>query len=201
MSSAGHATSSSGCVARPGGRETGLIGFAAQIRRSSPIGSYVMETVEHREPCESRGSRTVLGARGGEIPPRDSTKPAVRGMSSASPLHLNEPTSIAATFAAGSANSGHGPPFRTAVMEHREGIAYIGLMLAATITLPHFLVSSEMSLPKSAGEPGSTVPPRLASRALNFGSAMLILTSLFSLSMSSTGVLFGAPMPNHALAS
>src|SRR5262249_36287421 len=82
-----------------------------------------------------------------------------------------------------------------------RGIAYIGLMLAATITLPHFLVSSEMSLPKSAGEPGSTVPPRLASRALNFGSAMLILTSLFSLSMSSTGVLFGAPMPNHALAS
>ena len=30
-------------------------------------------TVEHREPYESRGSRTVLGARGGEIPPRDST--------------------------------------------------------------------------------------------------------------------------------
>src|SRR5499427_1757581 len=59
---------------------------------------------------------------------------------------------------------------------------HCGLMLAATITLPHFLVSSEMSLPKSAGEPASTVPPRLASRALNFGSAVLILTSLFSLS-------------------
>ena len=28
-----------------------------------------METAEHREPCESRGSRTVLGAPGGEIPP------------------------------------------------------------------------------------------------------------------------------------
>src|SRR5207249_84069 len=73
MSSAGRAASSSGCVARPRGREIGLIGFAAQIRRSSLIGSYVMETAEHREPCESRGSRTVLGARGGEIPPRDST--------------------------------------------------------------------------------------------------------------------------------
>src|SRR5437867_10693476 len=73
MSSAGRAVSSSGCVARPRGREIGLIGFAAQIRRSSLIGSYVMETAEHREPCESRGSRTVLGARGGEIPPRDST--------------------------------------------------------------------------------------------------------------------------------
>jgi hypothetical protein len=32
-------------------------------------------TVEHREPCESRGSRTVLGAPGGEIPPGDSTNP------------------------------------------------------------------------------------------------------------------------------
>src|SRR4051794_14446357 len=73
MSSAGRAASSSGCVARPRGREIGLIGFAAQIRRSSLIGSYVLETAEHREPCESRGSRTVLGARGGEIPPRDST--------------------------------------------------------------------------------------------------------------------------------
>jgi len=28
---------------------------------------------EHREPCESRGSRTVLGAPGGEIPPGDAT--------------------------------------------------------------------------------------------------------------------------------
>src|SRR5213080_3124550 len=78
MSSAGRAASSSGCVARPRGREIVLIGFAAQIRRSSLIGSYVMETAEHREPCESRGSRTVLGARGGEIPPRDSTESALR---------------------------------------------------------------------------------------------------------------------------
>src|SRR5881275_1098166 len=90
MSSAGRAVSSSGCVARPRGREIGLIGFAAQIRRSSLIGSYVMETAEHREPYESRGSRTVLGARGGEIPPRDSTKAswpaeATRSRASAAP--------------------------------------------------------------------------------------------------------------------
>src|SRR5438445_13634848 len=76
MSSAGRAASSSGCVARPRGREIGLIGFAAQLRRASLTGSYVMETAEHREPCESRGSRTVLGAPGGEIPPGDSTKAA-----------------------------------------------------------------------------------------------------------------------------
>src|SRR6266581_5149588 len=75
MSSAGRAASSSGCVARPRGREIGLIGFAAQIRCSSLIGSYVMATAEHREPYESRGSRTVLGAPGGESPPGDSTNP------------------------------------------------------------------------------------------------------------------------------
>ena len=30
-------------------------------------------TAEHREPCDSRGSCTVLGAPGGGIPPGDST--------------------------------------------------------------------------------------------------------------------------------
>src|SRR6202035_2652191 len=37
------------------------------------IGRYVMATAEHREPCDSRGSCTVLGAPEGEIPPGDST--------------------------------------------------------------------------------------------------------------------------------
>ena len=32
----------------------------------------------HRKPCESRGSRTVLGARGGEILPRDSSGAVIR---------------------------------------------------------------------------------------------------------------------------
>src|SRR5262249_41808227 len=73
MSSAGRAENSNGCVTRPKGREIGLSGFAAQIQLYSLTGSYVMATAEHREPCESRGSCTVLGARGGEIPPRDST--------------------------------------------------------------------------------------------------------------------------------
>ncbi len=60
--------------AKPKEHATGLIGFAAQIRRSSLIGSCAMETAEHREPCVSRGSRTDLGAPGGEIPPGDSPK-------------------------------------------------------------------------------------------------------------------------------
>src|SRR5262249_9543238 len=74
LSSAGRAASSSGCVARPRGHEIGLSGFAVQIRPSSLTGSYVMATAEHREPYESRGSRTVLGAPGGESPPGDSPK-------------------------------------------------------------------------------------------------------------------------------
>src|SRR6267378_3452684 len=74
MSSAGRAASLSGCVARPRGRETGLTGYAEQIQRSLPTGGSAMETAEHREPYESRGSRTDLGAPGGESPPGDSTR-------------------------------------------------------------------------------------------------------------------------------
>ena len=72
------AANSNGCVSKPKEHATGLIGFAAQIRRSSLIGSCAMETAEHREPCESRGSRTDLGAPGGEIPPGDSTIATIR---------------------------------------------------------------------------------------------------------------------------
>jgi hypothetical protein len=79
MSSAGRAASSSDCVTRPRAHEIGLIAFAVQIQRSSLIGSYVMATAEHREPYESRGSRTVLGAPGGETPPGDSSTALVSG--------------------------------------------------------------------------------------------------------------------------
>src|SRR5262249_17768790 len=70
-----------------------------------------------------------------------------------------------------------------------------GLMLAARITLPHFSVSSAMSLAKSAGEPASVVLPNSASRALILGSARPALISLLSLSTTSVGVFLGAPMP------
>src|SRR6202035_4916321 len=73
MSSAGRAASSSGCVARPRGRETGLTGCAEQIQCSLPTGGCAMETHEHWEAYESRGSRTDLGAPGGESPPGVST--------------------------------------------------------------------------------------------------------------------------------
>ena len=55
------------------GHETGLTGSAEQIQLSSPTGSSVMETAEHREPDEPRGSRTDLGAPRGESPLGDST--------------------------------------------------------------------------------------------------------------------------------
>src|SRR5262249_2467559 len=75
-----------------------------------------------------------------------------------------------------------------------------GLMLPARITLPHFSVSSAMSLPKSAGEPASALPPDSAIRALILGSARAALVSWLSLSMVSAGVPLGEPRPRPALA-
>ena len=76
-------------------------------------------------------------------------------------------------------------------MEYRRVRSHSALMFAARTTLPHFSVSSAMSLPKSAGEPASTVPPRSASRALILGSARPALISLLSLSTISAGVCLG----------
>src|SRR6185369_3974812 len=73
MSSGGRAASSSECVTSPKAREIGLTGCIVPIQYSLLIGRYVMAMAEHREPCDSRGSCTVLGAPEGEIPPGDST--------------------------------------------------------------------------------------------------------------------------------
>jgi RNA-directed DNA polymerase len=54
-------------------QEIGSTGYAGPTQRSLLIGHCVMATAEHREPCDSRGSCTVLGAPRGEIPPGDST--------------------------------------------------------------------------------------------------------------------------------
>src|ERR1700758_3612767 len=75
MSSGGRVASSSDYATRPKAQKIGLTGYAVPTPRSSLIGHYVMATAEHREPCDSRGSCTVLGAPGGEIPRGDSTKP------------------------------------------------------------------------------------------------------------------------------
>jgi hypothetical protein len=68
-------------------------------------------------------------------------------------------------------------------------------------TFAHFSVSSSISLLKSAGEPASAVPPNSAIRDFNRSSARPALISLLSLSMISTGVFLGAPIPNQVLAS
>src|SRR5262249_18710361 len=89
----------------------------------------------------------------------------------------------------------------TGVTEHPPEDRYSGLMLAARITLPHFSVSSAMSLPKSATEPGSAVAPHSASRAFILGSARAALISVLSLLMISASVAFGAPRPYQILPS
>src|SRR5580704_3884915 len=97
--------------------------------------------------------------------------------------------------------SGHRPR-QLRLTENMECLAdHSGLMPADLITLAHFSVSSTMSLPKSAGEPESTVPPKSASRAFILGSATTALISLFSLLMIAAGVFLGAPTPCQLLAS
>src|SRR5262245_58586243 len=73
MSFDGHAASSSGCGIKPKVLGIGSTAFVGRTGISSRTGSYAMATAEHREPCDSRRSCTVLGAPGGESPPGDST--------------------------------------------------------------------------------------------------------------------------------
>src|SRR5262245_35812524 len=75
------------------------------------------------------------------------------------------------------------------------------LILAVRITFAHFSVSSAMSFPNPAGVSGSGTPPRSSSRCFILGSARAVLISLLSFSTMSVGVLLGAPMPCHPLAS
>ena len=78
MSFGGPAASTSGWCTRPGERGIGSTGCAGRRRSSLLTGPYAMATAEHREPCDSRGSCTVLGAPGGETPSGDSSKRAVK---------------------------------------------------------------------------------------------------------------------------
>src|SRR5262249_55543205 len=84
----------------------------------------------------------------------------------------------------------------TGSMEYR---VHSGLMPVNFTTLPHFSVSSAIRLPKS--ESASTSPPRSTMRAFIRGSARAALISLLSLSITTTEVFLGAPMPYHKLAS
>src|SRR5208283_4847280 len=123
MSFDGLAASSSGCAIRPRERETGSTGYVGRTPSSLPTGLYVMATAEHREPCESRGSCTVLGAPGGEIPPGDSTKAVTS--TSHSPwwdMERHSPWSrhaFAWALAGASVKAGRRPPRGVALTEAR----------------------------------------------------------------------------------
>src|SRR5262245_16511846 len=78
---------------------------------------------------------------------------------------------------------------------------YSALIPANLITLPHFSVSSAMSLPKSAEEPARIAPPKSASRILIVGFANAALACVLRRLMMSWGVFRGAPSPCQALAS
>jgi hypothetical protein len=67
--------------------------------------------------------------------------------------------------------------------------------------LLHLSISRATSLPKSSGEPPSTVPPSLANRSFFWGSSSTALTSLLSLAMVADGVCLGAPIPCQTFAS
>ena len=79
--------------------------------------------------------------------------------------------------------AGHDPALALPCMGMKYCGVYSGLMLAARITLPHFSVSSTMSLPNSADEPVSTVPPRSTKRISILESARLAFVSRLSLPM------------------
>src|SRR5262249_21576359 len=124
-----------------------------------------------RQPCPSDAARRISSA----FP--------VRGMSYDGPL------------GAPCARCGARSPQDGASEQAPQG--HSALMLAARNTLAHFSVSATMSLPKSAGEPASTEPPRSAMRAFILASASAALISLLSLSMMSAGVPLGVPIPYH----
>ena len=84
-------------------------------------------------------------------------------------------------------------------MEYLAGmLLHSGLMFAERITLAHFSVSSTMNLPKSVGEPVSTVPPRSAIRALILGSARAALIAPPRALRPLIFVPFGMPAPGRA---
>ena len=87
---------------------------------------------------------------------------------------------------------------RTNFMENLPGLPDQSALTPANLTtLAHFSVSSAMSLPKSAGEPGRAVAAQLGKPRLHLGIGESRLISV--LSLSTIGVFFGAPMPVQKL--
>src|SRR5262249_54999422 len=101
---------------------------------------------------------------------------------------------------AGRGKSGAACPFQ--FHDSRQGAGIQSAFAPDNLTtFAHFSVSSANSLAKSAGEPGSGVPPSSAIRAFILGSTKAALSSRLSVSTMAAGVPAGAAMPYHALAS
>src|SRR5262245_25848684 len=116
---------------------------------------------------------------------------------------INPSTIVRAAGAAGSQpHLASGFQGRCKIATLHAGFGVIRGMSAENLTtLPHLSISSATSFPKSAGEPGMTVPPSSARRALTAASAKPAFISVLSLSIMWLGVFLGAATPYHALAS
>ena len=86
-------------------------------------------------------------------------------------------------------------------MECRAGENHSGLMLAARITLPHFSVSSAMSVPNSAGEPRKRRAAQVGKPRLQLGIGETGIDLLIELVDDLGRRVLGAPTPNQLLAS
>src|ERR1700730_18261247 len=84
------------------------------------------------------------------------------------------------------------PAFRPQRTSRRD---YSILILADRMTLPHFSVSSAMSLPNSAAVIDSGRTPKSTRRPRVSGSATMALIVVLSLSTMALGVATGAQMP------
>src|SRR5215813_8534872 len=91
--------------------------------------------------------------------------------------------------------------FARRVQAERAPLSHSAFMPANPITLPHFSVSSAMSLLNAAGERVISTQPRSSNFAFMAGSAKTALISRLSFSTMDTGVSLGAPTPYQALAS
>src|SRR5262245_4082868 len=162
-----------------------------------PVVDYELLAEPLRQPLADQAGRDVVRA-GGRDRHDQTHRPRWIGLRPSDARDGRQRSSACGEMQKLSAGKYHSalPAFQATVSRHHSG-----LILAARITLPHFSVSSAISLPKSAGEPTNTVPPSSASLALILGSARPALISWLSLTMISAGVLLGALIATNALAS
>src|SRR5262249_33938806 len=121
------------------------------------------------------------------------SQPQIRSWASSLHCILNRLTHLPPTAAQFNSRNGHYGIFESGLP------CQSALIPAARITLPHFSVSSAMSLPKSAGDPAWMRNPRSSYLALISGRARDALISLLSTSTISARIFLGPAMPTQAI--